>query len=131
MFMQFKQLTLSLCILGLSAASWAQTTLVKSILLQYLMLSIYDFLRYYINYEILTQTACQVQTQKNVKEILKEQEQKVHSERQRIKSDVERVLTSSNTTNNDDEWYWDKKEQKRRLRPNPANMYKHTKGFPH
>ncbi len=30
MFMQFKQLTLSLCILGLSAASWAQTTLVKS-----------------------------------------------------------------------------------------------------
>lgn len=30
MFMQFKQLTLSLCILGLSAASFAQTTLVKS-----------------------------------------------------------------------------------------------------
>lgn len=30
MFMQFKQLTLSLCILSLSAASWAQTTLVKS-----------------------------------------------------------------------------------------------------
>ncbi|HAV5934773.1 TPA: insulinase family protein [Acinetobacter baumannii] len=30
MFMQFKQLTLSLCIFGLSAASFAQTTLVKS-----------------------------------------------------------------------------------------------------
>lgn len=30
MFMQFKQLTLSLCILGISAASLAQTTLVKS-----------------------------------------------------------------------------------------------------